>query len=76
MGFLCNDDKPYALSTSNIGSISKCDCCDSYHVTIGNITLRMERKYLITLTQMIIEGLEVNSILQRDYENGHTRNQA
>jgi hypothetical protein len=61
MGFLCNDNRPVMLSSSNIGSISQCVCCDSYHVVVGNITLRMERKHLINLTQMIIDALEATS---------------
>ena len=71
MGFLCRDDRPYMLSCSKIGSVSKYGCCDSYHLAIGNITLRMERKHLLSLTQMIIEGLEVNSIsdIDREYDS-------
>ena len=42
MGYLCDSDKPLVLSSSNIGSISKCVCCNYYHLNIGNITLRLE----------------------------------
>ena len=75
MGFLCDSDKPLVLSSSNIGSISKCVCCNYYHLNIGNITLRLEHKYMLTLTQMIIEALEVNSARDTDTRS-HMRNQA
>lgn len=50
------------LSSSSIGSISKCSCCDSYHLTIGNITLRLSHRDVITLTEMLIEALELNAM--------------
>ncbi len=73
MGFLCNDNGSIMLSSSNIGSISQCGCCESYHVAIGNITLRMERKHLISLTQMVIEALEVKAESDRIYTEVHTK---
>ncbi|MEM7007560.1 MAG: hypothetical protein AAF462_00325 [Thermodesulfobacteriota bacterium] len=77
MAVLCNDtQKVYSLSSSNIGNVSQCSCCDSFHVAIGNITLRMERKHLISLTQMIIEALEVKSINENTYPDIYVRNQA
>ena len=76
MGFLCKDDRPFMLSSSSMGSISQCDCCNSYHVAIGNITLRMERKHLINLTQMIIDALEVKSGESKQHEDSCIRHQA
>ncbi len=76
MGFLCKDNRPLALSSSNIGSISQCSCCESFHVTIGNITLRMERKHLINLTEMVIEALEVKAVSENTYPDLYIRNQA
>ena len=76
MAVLCKDDRPYQLSSSNIGSVSQCGCCDSYHVAIGNITLRMERKHLISLTQMVIEALEVKAVSENTYPDLYIRNQA
>lgn len=76
MGFLCKDDRPFMLSSSNIGTVSQCDCCESYHVVIGNITLRMDRKHLISLTQMVIEALEVQSSRNGAYDSTYTRNHA
>lgn len=76
MGYLLKDDRPYTLSSSNIGSISQCTYCESYHVAIGNITLRMERKHLIGLTQMIIEALEVKAVSENTYPDLYVRNQA
>ena len=75
MGYLCDTDKPLVLSSSNIGSISKCICCNFYHVSVGNVTLRLEHKYMLTLTQMIIEALEVNSVRDSGMR-GQLRNQA
>ncbi len=73
MGFLCKDNGFIMLSSSNIGSISQCGCCESYHVAIGNMTLRMERKHLIGLTQMVIEALEVKSESDRHYADNHPK---
>ena len=75
MSYLCDTDKPSVLSSSKIGNISKCGCCNFYHVCIGNITLRLEHKYLLTLTQMIIEALEISSSVERGTDD-HIRNQA
>ncbi len=75
MGFSCDSDKPLVLSSSNIGSIARCGCCNLYHLCIGNITLRLKHKYLLTLAQMIIEALEVNSAEERGF-GGQLRNQA
>ena len=76
MGFLCKDDRPMVLSSSNLGNISQCSCCESYHVAIGNITLRMERKHLISLTQMIIDALEVKSASENANTDYYIRTQA
>ncbi len=76
MGFLCKDVKPFMLSSSNIGTVSQCDCCESCHVVIGNITIRMERKHLISLTQMVIEALEVQSNTNGSYNSDYSKNHA
>lgn len=76
MGILCKDNMPFALASSAIGQVSQCTCCESYHVTIGNITMRMERKHLLSLTQMIIEALEVKSSTDRHYQHNGIINQA
>jgi len=76
MEFLCKDDRPMVLSSSNVGNISQCECCESYHVAIGNITLHMERKHLISLTQMIIDVLEVKSASENGNTDNYMRNQA
>jgi hypothetical protein len=68
MGVICDTDKPSVLSSSNIGTITKCGCCDSYHLCLGCLTLRLEHKSLLALTQMIIEALEVNSAIERGHE--------
>ncbi len=75
MGFLCKDDRPFTLSSSNIGMVSQCADCESYHVTVGNITMRMERKHLLSLTQMIIDALEVKSQSEHSQDKD-IRNQA
>lgn len=67
MGLICDTDRPSMLSSSNIGSITKCECCDSYHLCLGCVTLRLEHKYMLTLTQMIIEALEANSARERGH---------
>jgi hypothetical protein len=51
-----------SLSSSGIGSISKCSCCDSYNLTLGNITLRLSHRDVLTLTEMLIEALELNAM--------------
>jgi hypothetical protein len=50
------------LSSSDIGSISKCRCCDLYHLSIGNITLRLARVDLMKLAEMLIEALELGVV--------------
>lgn len=67
MSSVCDTDRPSLLSSSKIGSISKCECCDCYHLSLGCVTLRLEHKYMLMLTQMIIEALEVNSARERNY---------
>lgn len=69
MGIECDTDRPSLLSSSKIGSITKCECCDSYHLCLGSVTLRLEHKYLLELTQMIIEALEVNSATERSLKH-------
>lgn len=76
MGVLCKDDRPFTLSSSNIGTVTQCVCCESYHVTIGNITMRMERKHLLSLTQMIIDALEIKANSERSFQDYYMRNQA
>ena len=70
MGLMCDTDKPSVLSSSSIGSITKCECCGSYQLSLGCVTLRLEHKYMLTLTQMIIEALEVNSAREQGYGVG------
>lgn len=65
MGSVCDTDKPTLLSSSKIGTITKCECCDCYHLCLGCVTLRLEHKHMLALTQMIIEALEVNSARER-----------
>ena len=43
MGILCKDDRPFNLSSSNIGSISQFACCESYHIAIGNLRVDLQR---------------------------------
>ncbi|MEQ9620248.1 MAG: hypothetical protein RIG61_13890 [Deltaproteobacteria bacterium] len=69
MGYICDSDKPVVLSSSSIGNVSVCGCCDFYHVSVGHIMLRLERKYLLSLTHMVIEALEVSSAGDRDLKN-------
>jgi hypothetical protein len=51
------------LSSSHIGSVSKCRCCDSYHLSIGNITIRLHHSDMLILAEMLIEALENKSIV-------------
>ena len=55
-------DGTLLLSSSNIGSIRRCGCCDSYHLSLGNITLRLHHSDILTLTEMLVEALELNAI--------------
>lgn len=76
MGINCNDNRPVMLSSSKIGNISQCVSCDSYHFVIGNISLRMERKHLISLSQMIIDPLEANADTEEAAGDYYIRTQA
>jgi len=55
-------DGTLLLSSSNIGSIRRCGCCNSYHLSLGNLTLRLHHTDMLTLTEMLIEALELNAI--------------
>jgi hypothetical protein len=61
-------ESPLILSSSFIGNIRKCGCCDSYHLTLGNITLRLQQSDILALTEMLIEALEFN-FLYKEYQN-------
>ena len=65
MDLLSDTDRLSVLSSSCIGKITKCECCDSYNLCLGSLTLRLEHRSLLALTQMIIEALEVNSARER-----------
>ncbi len=75
MGYLCDSDKPLVLSSSSIGNVTRCACCNCYHLCVGNITLRLEHRYMLTLTQMIIEALEISTSAEQGM-NGRIRKQA
>lgn len=62
------------LSSSNIGSIRRCGCCDSYHLSLGNISLRLHHSDILTLTEMLIEALELNDMCElkeKEYRRGN-----
>jgi hypothetical protein len=65
--------KPYVyeptsllLSKSNIGSINKCRCCDLYHLSIANMTIRLAYRDILHLAEMLIEALELDAIYGLD----------
>ncbi|GEM_PF-2270608 len=47
---------------SFIGNIRKCECCDSYHLSLGSITLCLHHRDILILTEMLIEVLELNAM--------------
>jgi hypothetical protein len=55
------------LSSSHIGSVRKCGCCDSYHLSLGSITLRLHHSDMLILTEMLIEALEFNILCENKY---------
>ncbi len=57
------------LSSSFIGSVRKCQCCDSYHLSLGNITLRLHQGDILALTAMLIEALELNFLYYKEYQD-------
>jgi hypothetical protein len=50
------------FSRSAIGSVCKCACCSYYHLSLGNITLRLDHRDLLDLAEMLIEALERSAI--------------
>lgn len=50
------------LSSSSMGCICKCGCCNSYHLSLGNLTLRLDHTDILTLAEMLIEALELNAM--------------
>jgi hypothetical protein len=55
-------ERSLVLSSSNMGSIRRCGCCNSYHLSLGNLTLRLDHTDILTLTEMLIEVLELNAM--------------
>ncbi len=70
MGRIDSDsDNSVLLSSSFIGNIRKCGCCDSYHLSLGNITPRLQQNDVLALTEMLVEALELNFLYKRGYRN-------
>jgi hypothetical protein len=66
-----NSENSVLLSSSFIGNIRKCGCCDSYYLSLGNITLRLQQNDVLALTEMHVESLELNFLYNRGYRNGN-----
>lgn len=49
------------LSKSSLGNIRKCECCNVYHLSIGNVTLRLCHTDAIILAGMLVEAINADS---------------
>lgn len=48
------------LTDSRIGTIHKCECCDDFHLTLGNASVRLTHNRMLALTQLVFQSLEVD----------------
>ena len=46
---------------SEIGSITRCSCCDSYNIYLGNITLHMNEQQVHSLFYMLLKTMRLES---------------
>jgi hypothetical protein len=49
------------LSKSSLGTIRKCECCNIYHLSIGNVTVRLCHTDAIILAGMLVEAINEDS---------------
>lgn len=59
-GSLHMDTRRKLLSKSSIGFVSRCECCEAYHLSLGNLTVRVSHADILILTWMLVEALETN----------------
>lgn len=50
------------LASSFVGSVTKCECYDSYYLSIGNMTLKLRRSDVWALTEMLVNAVEADSL--------------
>lgn len=55
----CKDSN--CIIKSEIGFVTKCDCCDTYNVHMGALTLRFKDRELHSLFYMLLKTLRQNS---------------
>ncbi len=46
---------------SEIGTITKCGCCDSYNIYLGNLTLHMNEHQLHSLFYMLLKTMRLEN---------------
>ena len=46
---------------SEIGSITRCSCCDSYNIYLGNITLHMNQHQVHSLFYMLLKTMRLEN---------------
>lgn len=48
------------LADSRIGMIHKCECCAGYHVTMGNVSIRLTHGQMLALTKLVAKALKID----------------
>lgn len=51
---------------SELGFITKCECCDTYNVHMGSLTLRFKDRELHSLFYMLLKTFRHNKNFNRD----------
>lgn len=47
------------LVKTEIGRINKCECCGTYYIDVGFLTIKMNRKELHSLFYMLLKALKL-----------------
>lgn len=54
------------LVKTDIGRINKCECCETYYVHIGFMTMKMNPKELHSLFYMLLKALKLENHVNGD----------
>ncbi len=59
------------MAISELGCITKCHCCSIYNVSIGPLTLRLNKKELHSLFYMLLKTLKSETKTPNYRKKGH-----
>ena len=55
------DDECTNSIKSEIGTITRCNCCDSYNIYLGNFTLHMNQSQIHSLFYMLLKTMRLEN---------------